>query len=282
MKYASGRDLRAALESRIKRVAGHDNLSHVRLRKRVVFEQLLARLFTVAPDRWIVKGGVALDLDLARQDTDEAATEDLLAATELDIGDYFTFTIARDATPPTDEDIAVRYHVRAELGGKTFEAIVLDIGFGDPFPTTPEILSSPTFLGFAGLPPLTVPALPIELHVAQKLHAYTRTYSSGRSTSRVKDLIDLILICGTHSFAAHTIKDGLESTFQSRGTHILPNSVPSPPGNWATPFRKLAIEVGLDPDVETGHKIAATFLNPILAGAVEPHQIWNPERGNWS
>jgi len=132
MKYANGRDLRSALETRINTMAGRDNLSHVRLRKRVVFEQLLARLFTVAPDRWIVKGGVALDLrlgdqarttkdlDLARQDSDEATMEDLLAATETDIDDYFIFKITRDATSPTDDDQAFRYHVQSELDGRRF------------------------------------------------------------------------------------------------------------------------------------------------------------------
>ncbi len=35
-----------------------------RLRKMVVRDRLLARLLHAAPDRWIVKGGVALDLRL--------------------------------------------------------------------------------------------------------------------------------------------------------------------------------------------------------------------------
>ena len=33
----------------------------VRLRKLVVFERLLSRLLVVAPERWVLKGGVALD-----------------------------------------------------------------------------------------------------------------------------------------------------------------------------------------------------------------------------
>lgn len=36
-----------------------------------------------------------------------------------------------------------------------------------------------------------VPALPIEQHIAEKVHAYTRRYGRGNSSTRVKDLIDL-------------------------------------------------------------------------------------------
>jgi len=39
-------------------------VSLVRLRKSVAFDRLLARLFTVAPDRWVLKGGLALDYRL--------------------------------------------------------------------------------------------------------------------------------------------------------------------------------------------------------------------------
>lgn len=72
----------------------------MRLRKLVVFERLLARLLIVAPDRWLLKGALALDLrlgarsrttknmDLARYDDEEAATADLLAAQSVDLGDY--------------------------------------------------------------------------------------------------------------------------------------------------------------------------------------------------
>jgi len=38
-----------------------------RERKRVAFDRLLARLIAVAPGRWILKGGFALDLRLIRE-----------------------------------------------------------------------------------------------------------------------------------------------------------------------------------------------------------------------
>ena len=80
-----------------------------RLRKRVVFERLLARLQAVAPDAWVLKGGFALELRLGAQarttkdiDIDwrldeENAVELLLDAAAFAADDGFVFTLRREA-----------------------------------------------------------------------------------------------------------------------------------------------------------------------------------------
>lgn len=63
MKYLTGAAFRAALESHLLKVTSPESgASLARLRKLVVFDRLLARLLGSAPDRWVVKGGVALDV----------------------------------------------------------------------------------------------------------------------------------------------------------------------------------------------------------------------------
>ena len=63
MKYRTSAAFRTALEARLK-AAQHDGVGLARLRTRVVFERLLARLHAVAPDVWVLKGGFALELRL--------------------------------------------------------------------------------------------------------------------------------------------------------------------------------------------------------------------------
>jgi hypothetical protein len=41
----------------------------------------------------------------------------------------------------------------------------------------------------------SAPTLPLELQIAEKVHAYTRTYGTDASSTRVKDLIDMVLWC---------------------------------------------------------------------------------------
>lgn len=92
MKYKSAAAFRMALEQRLKTEAKRTGLSVARLRKRVAFELFLRRLVKAAPDRWVLKGALALDfrlggasrptkdIDLGRDDDEETAIEDIAAA----------------------------------------------------------------------------------------------------------------------------------------------------------------------------------------------------------
>jgi len=294
MKYATPGAFRTALEQRLLTTAREADLPVIRLRKLVVFERLLARLLIVAPDRWLLKGALALDLrlggrsrttkdmDLARYDDEEAATADLLAAQAVALGDYFTFAIERTGRlDAAIEGAAVRYHVAAALDGRPFEDVIVDIGFADSLTTAPETLRGPDLLRFAAIDPIAVPAVPIEQHVAEKVHAYTRIYAGERRSSRVKDLIDLVLIRFAIAFEADRIQGALRATFAQRGTHPLPAALPLPPADWGPAYRRLARGVGLDPDLRIGFALAAAFLDPILAGTVSDRARWQPLHGAW-
>lgn len=296
MRYETATAFRTALEDRLRRMAGNSGQPSLqRLRKTVVFDRLLARLLVVAPDRWVLKGGVALDLrlgdrarttrdlDLARRDTERQAMEDLLATAEIDLDDYFEFAIERTgALDPKEGGIATRYRVRATLADRTFEDIIVDIGFGDDLPQTPDLLPGPDLLGFAGIARIVVPALPLECHLAEKLHAYTRIYGGEHPSSRVKDLIDIVLIQTSAAFRAGRLSSEMERTFAGRATHELPRTLPLPPADWATPYRTLANEVSLNPEIEAGFRLAADFLDPVLGGQVDDGATWEPATGQWS
>jgi hypothetical protein len=261
----------------------------------MVFDRLLARLQTVAPDRWILKGAVALDyrlgpraratkdLDLARQEDEQAATADLRAAQSLDLGDYFTFKI--DRTGALDEMLegaAIRYRVRADLAGRRFENVIVDVGFAD-WPDLPhDRIKGPDFFGFAGIQPVEVLALPLEQHIAEKLHAYTRVYADERQSSRVKDLVDLVLISSTAELEAGRLRHAINRTFTARNTESVPVFFAQPPESWVSPYRRLASEIGLDPELALGHRSSAAFLDPILSGNTPSDARWDPEAGIWN
>lgn len=215
MKYATAGAFRTALERRLSTLAHETRVPLVRLRKLVVFDRLMARLLVAAPGRWILKGAVALhfriglqfrttrDMDLGRQDNEEAATVDFLAAQAVDLGDYFIFAIERTGRlDPALEGAVVRYHATASLAGRIFEDITVDVGFGDAVVSDPELVRGPDLLGFAEIPAVQVPALPLEQHVAEKVHAYTRSYAGGNPSTRVKDLFDLVVISSQFVFEA--------------------------------------------------------------------------------
>jgi hypothetical protein len=282
MRYTTAGAFRTALEQRLRTLAAETDVPLIRLRKLVVFDRLMA----VAPNRWVLKGAVALhfrvgphyrttkDLDLGRLDDEQAATTDFLSAQALDLGDFFTFAIRR--TGQLDEaleGVAVRYHASAQLAGRPFEDVTVDIGFGDPAVPDPEVVRGPDFLRFADIAPAEVPALPIERHIAEKVHAYTRTYEGGRSSSRVKDLVDLVMM--ESSFRA------LEVTFSARNTHPWPAQRPPPQRDWRAPYRRMAEQVNLSPDISSGYERARRFLDPILTGSIPDDAWWDPTHNAW-
>lgn len=184
----------------------------------------------VAPGRWVLKGALALDyrlgdrtrttkdIDLGRQDDEEAATADFLSAQAVDLGDHFTFAIERtNRLDQVREGVAVRYHAACELAGRLFDDVTVDVAFGDALIAEPEMLRTGALLAFADIDPVEVPAIPLAQHVAEKVHAYTRAYGRGGLTStRVKDLVDLVLIAETSSLDATQLGEALKATFRNR------------------------------------------------------------------
>jgi hypothetical protein len=84
-------------------------------------------------------------------------------------------------------------------------------------------------LEFAGIAPVVVPALAVEQHLAEKLHEYSRTYAGDQPSSRVKDLVDMVVIARTTSIEADRLSEAVRSIFERRATHAIPLSMESPP-----------------------------------------------------
>jgi hypothetical protein len=294
MRYATAAAFRQALDDRLKTEAARTGLGIARLRKRVAFELFLRRLVAVAPDRWVLKGALALDfrfaattrptrdMDLGRTDDEDAATEDFAAAQELALDDFFTFAARRtDALDDVDDFRAIRFHVTAVLAGRVFDQFVVDVGFAESISWTPDPIETSDLLSFAGIERIRVPALPLPQHIAEKVHAYTRKYgSSGRESTRPKDLVDMLLISRSERLDASALRDAIEVTFGQREQQPLPASLPPPPSSWKEPYRRLATEVSVEPELDKAFAQAAEFLDPILAGRAAG--VWNPARRTWT
>ncbi len=294
MRYTSASAFRQALETRLGTLSRDEGVSIVRLRKQVAFDRLLARILLAAPGRWVLKGGLALeyrfgtrarstrDMDLAGSADEDTATADLLATQDLDLGDYFGFTIERTAKlDDLVEGSAIRYHVRADLGGRRFEDFVVDVGFDLPPGWETEMLKGTDLLAFAGIDAVEAPSLALELQVAEKVHAYIRAYGpKGIRSTRVKDMVDIAMIASTVNLDAERLRHALRDTFGQRGDHDLPVVLPPPPSDWDVPFRRLATEIGMKVDLRGGHALASRLLDPILSGEIETG-IWSVAAVGW-
>ena len=289
MRYATPEAFRAALEDRLKH-AQNERVGLSRLRKRVIFERLLARLSARAADEWVLKGGFALelrldalsrstkDMDLDWRLGEEDATERLLDAADLDMGDMFEFRLQRADPDEQLDGGGQRWRATALLDGREFERILIDVTFATEPILEPDTVMSFGLLAFAGLDQVQVRTLAIEQHLAEKVHAYTRTYAENQPSSRVKDLVDIDVITNTTRIDSVRLLAALDTIFAERATHPVPPNLPPPPQNWTGTWSKLAVNLPIPPTLTRGHQTAATCLDPILAGTATNH-IWEPETG---
>lgn len=275
MKYRTAFDFRKALTDRLNRQAQEQGVDVARLIKRVVFERFLARLFYTGSERWVLKGGYALELRLssharATRDLDlnipppplDDLLEELQRAAEIDLADFFSFRVRQAKGeligPPLGGH---RFHVEALLDGRVYASFPLDLGQGDETVREPEWVAGKADLTFAGLPTPTFAAYPLEDHFAEKFHAYTRPREN---PSRVKDLVDMLLLIELGLELTPLLQEAIRETFARYATHPLPKRLPEPPETWAAPFNGLTEEIGLEISLENAYEQLSSFLQDVL------------------
>jgi hypothetical protein len=282
-RYATPSALRRALEDRLAILVGKEGGDIQRLRRQAAFDRLLCRLFPDKTSPWLLKGGYAMelriraarttrDIDLAlRHSTTtskkwdvEAVTAMLRQCAAINLSDGFEFTIG-DAT--LDLDAApyggARFPVEAQMAGRRFAQFHLDVSSGDVLREPYEMLEGRDWLGFAGLSRVRVLAISPEEQFAEKLHAYTLP-REGRHNSRVKDLVDLILLMEQSKLDLVRLPQAIRDTFQRRKTHEMPAALANPPASWSGPFAELARQCGIDTDIYHQFDIVSQFYGKLM------------------
>jgi|DewCreStandDraft_5_1066085.scaffolds.fasta_scaffold00018_16 predicted nucleotidyltransferase component of viral defense system len=284
---------RTQLLQRLRNEALRTGIPAQRFQQCVAFERLLARL--PRDGNWILKGGFALqfryglrtrptrDVDL-RTSLDPATALGLLrqalaTAAALDNFSFELGEVAQEMQGAPGGSLRVR--VTTRVAGLEFTVFHIDLSSGDALVEPPDLLRGSDLLQFAGIPPIEFPVYPVSQHLAEKLHAYTLPRS--HENTRVRDLVDLILIAATERVEADRLARSVTATFSIRGTHSIPEQFPAPPDSWSQPFRAIATEIAnlSIADLQDGYALAVQFWEPFLANRT-PHQIWLPEQRRWS
>jgi Nucleotidyl transferase AbiEii toxin, Type IV TA system len=281
-RYETPQALRRALEDRLLVRVRREGGDIQRLRRQTAFDRLLCRLFHEASPPWLLKGGYAMelrirsarttrDIDLAflqfpggTKKWDEGAVRRMLQlAARIELEDGFEFTIGE---PMVDLDAAPyggsRYPIDAQMAGRRFASFHLDVSAGDVFREPFEILEGHDWLGFAGIAKARLPAISREEQFAEKLHAYTLP-REGRTNTRVKDLVDMILLVNSVGLNSVRLVENIEATFRRRATHDVPGSLPPPPPSWEARFAELASECGLDGNLIDQYRRLERFFGEI-------------------
>ena len=122
----------------------------------------------------------------------------------------------------------------------------------------PDRVRGQVDLSFAGVATPECAVYPLEDHFAEKLHAYT---TPREHPSRVKDLVDMLLLIELGLGATDLLRRSIEATFDRYARHTFPTALPKPPPDWQESFVQLAAEVALpERDLDEAYVRLEAFL----------------------
>ena len=280
-KYNTPHALLMAINDRLQTISKNEKIAVNRLRRHLAFDRLLIRLFNIKKYPWVLKGGYAMELRMqsarATKDIDLAMFEHLISSKDskkrssaihdllvsvasLNLNDFFIFEISQASMqligPPEG---GMRFPVNSILDGKTFARFHIDIGVGDTKIKPLEKLKGRNWLGFAGIKTIPFPTISKEQQFAEKIHAYTM---SGQNNSRVKDLVDMILLIQKSKMSKSKIKESIIAVFKSHDTTEIPKLSPPSP-SWSAPFSKLAKECGMKIKIDEAFRKLDSFYSKL-------------------
>lgn len=263
MTYDTPFALRVALEQRLQNRSAETGVGLDRLRRRTMFERIVARLDSAEPGQWVLKGGMALEVrlrDRARltKDIDLGLRDDIKDAAELHAriadalaldrdGDRFVFN-AGDATALEADGaghLTWRIKVSAFLGGRAFGGVQLDISPRAHELARTDRLPLPNLLEFAGVPTPMVEVVDVQRHAAEKFHAMLRDFGD-RENSRVRDLVDIVLMDEHDQLDPVFVADAARQVWAERDGTAPPLTLPSLPASWPTRYEAIAADHNMD------------------------------------
>jgi hypothetical protein len=291
--YSDAAAFRADLEQRLEERANGDKAALALDRERVVVDRLLCRLLAIAPGQWSVTGPFALDLKFLhctrviskleiewRADRREKFRRAAHEIADQDIGDFFEFQLSQAGMGITGKEIFSGFDAHAFLAGSLFGTVRLDfhLRYGE---ISTEPLQSYDLLDFAGIAPVEVPAILLELRVAEMLCEYAR--GGGKlGIFQMTDLIDLGEIASRTHFHAFTLREAIREVFELHDLHPVPNSLPRPIADEddVKTFRGIAERVGVPTDHNRFFDEVAALFDPILSGEVKMG-VWDAYQRCW-
>ena len=291
MKYKNDSAFCQALENRIAKESGSTGIPIQRLRKWIAFDRFLARLVSLNPKDWILKGGFMMelffqkrarttkDIDLHCRLEEEEIYQQLQSAGSSDLNDWFRFEVAAPQSENQFLQDMKRFNVKSLLASRQFENFHVDVNSSDMLMDRPKEIDGMDLLAFAEIPPIKILCYPLTQQVAEKIHALSRTYQSGE-VSRVKDVVDILLIATSERFSSRKLRDSITSTFQNRNSSDLDTSIPRINSIYSRDYASMARQIGLTIiSLDEANNALKSFLLPILQ--MKKPSMWNPAKWKW-
>jgi hypothetical protein len=266
------------------------------------FDRFLCRVFAEGEQsEWLLKGGLSMlarvprsrttkDVDLAalRAPGLAEAEGELARLAEADLGDHLTFRLVRSVPTGLGENqpgAATRRYFFACLDAdfdSQVDTVVVDVVVGPPPVGRPDVVEPANRLHLRR-PLLTFPyrLYPVTDQIADKVCATMDTqYPGGKRSSRVKDLVDLVLIAHTQVVNLDELRAAIAAKREL--SRIGPFGHFDVPAEWTRTYPATAkgVPAAESFTAQAAADLVASFVDPALGERANP-AAWDPQTRAW-
>ncbi len=262
--------------------------------------RLLERIFSEPEPSFVLKGGRSI---LARivdarytRDTDllykganiEEAINELKRLATIDLGDFleFRFVSAQPITVTQQNRNGYRVVFTPVLGGtKSMSDVFIDLVVDQIASGTAERVQPANRLNIEGLTVFDYFVYPVASSVSDKVCAILQTHSNVRASSRIRDLVDLVVYLTTMTFDGRDSREQLVAEFSLRGiSNVADFNVPASwYENHESQFAKIANEAHLPEEyctIANAERLAKSCIDPVIKDEVDD-MVWSPDSLEW-
>ena len=262
------------------------------------FHRLLVRIFSDPASPFVLKGGhgaLARTIDARRTrdidimsnslDLDEALAE-LRRLISLDLDDYLIFDMANVGSIKTNDRYRDGYSVTISVsfGGRTMQPISIDLVSDVVDCGRPERIAPADRIDIPDLFVCDYPVYPVTMAVVDKFCGITERHD-GRPSSRVKDLVDLVVYLTHEPIDGGELADRLQREASIRGI-ALPGFFSLPDewrGTYERTYRHLVNQTSLGsayPSMADAEMLVAGFFGPVLDNSCQEKR-WDNKMLTW-
>lgn len=251
-----------AIQSKLRSQATATGVGPDRLYRRLIFERIVARLEAADPGRWVLKGGMALEVRLAddarvTRDLDLGLRSEVSGAETLEAwlaetlatdpyGDLFQLVLGRVVEMRADGagHITWRSTVEAYLGRKKFGTLQVDISPRPHELERTDVVPLPNLLDFAGVDAPSIEIIDVHRHATEKFHGMLKDFGE-RENSRARDLVDLVLLIEHEMIEGRMLEPVVRQVWQERNGTQPPTTI-LVVTSWVVPYEELVIDLQVD------------------------------------
>lgn len=289
-----------ALEMAVKSAARKSGRDINRAMEEFYTGRLLERVFSEGDSPFVLKGGRSIlartidarytrDTDFQYGGTDlDVAVGELRRLAAIDLGDFLEFRFLSADSIANEQEYRDGYRMVFDtvLGGtKRLGHISIDLVAGRISSADVDVIEPANRLDIKGIPTFDYRIYPVVCAVADKVCATMQLYSGNRPSSRVRDLVDLVVYAISENMDGHALSERI--SLESRLRRIYPLEGFKVPESWRSSlsrsFVKSAEEANLPVTfcaVADAERLVMACVNPAIDHRVDG-MTWNAGKLEW-